>query len=116
MRGGIGFDRLVNGSRKSVMGLDPGASSAETGLKYYVYLRRFAEVSNVPLAVGSLMPDDHALRGNGSEYEHFQGFIVDGDEVDRLADALASGAGIAASATPPSAGRLPREAAIDATP
>jgi hypothetical protein len=93
-RSSIGFTSLFEGSRKTVISLLPGESSADRGLRYQLYKNRFAElVGQAGADVSALMP---ASRENwiyypsaSSDYEGFQGFIQSRDEIDRLAHALA---------------------------
>lgn len=94
-RSSIGFASLFEGSRKNVISLLPGESSEADGLRYQLYKNRFATlVGQAGAEVEALMPASHEdwiyYPSAGPDYEGFQGFIRSRDEIDRLANALAS--------------------------
>jgi hypothetical protein len=93
----IGFNGSFNGSRKSVISLFPGQSSAEDGLHYWLYKNRYAELTKRSLEdVERLMPASHEPwsygEDPGPDWEGFEGFISRPEEIDRLADALSPAA------------------------
>jgi hypothetical protein len=92
-RTSIGFAGFLEGSRKNVVSLVPGESSAEKGLRYLLYKNRLAALSGLSEeAVASLVPAQHADwtydAVAGADFEGFQGFIVSREEIDRLSAAL----------------------------
>ena len=93
-RSSIGFASSFNGSRKTVISLSPGESNAGEGLRYRLYKNRFAELTKLPVGeVESLMPLRHedwiyGPADAGPDWEGFEGFIADRQEIDRLAGAL----------------------------
>jgi hypothetical protein len=92
-RSSIGFASSFNGSRKTVISLLPGDSSAGDGLCYRLYKTRFAEAAKLPASeVESLMPLRHEdwtyVANGGPDWEGFEGFITTREEIDRLAGAL----------------------------
>jgi len=92
-RSSIGFTSDFDGSRKIVIGLLPGDSSVDEGLKYQLYKHRFGALTGLAEAeVEALMPlshDDWIYYGSaGRDWEGFQGFIKSREEIDRLGNAL----------------------------
>lgn len=93
-RSSIGFASLLDGSRKTVISLLPGESSAGEGLRYRLYKNRYAELAKVHVSeLASLLPlrhDDwvYGPADAGPDWEGFEGFIADPQEIDRLASAL----------------------------
>jgi Endonuclease NucS C-terminal domain len=93
-RSSIGFASLLDGSRKTVLSLLPGDSSADEGLRYRLYKNRYAELANLQVnEVTGLLPRRHddwiyGPSDAGPDWEGFEGFIVDRQEIDRLAGAL----------------------------
>ena len=93
-RSSIRFAGSFNGSRKVVISLLPAESNAGEGLHYQLYKHRYAELTRLSATeVESLMPKRHdywSARGTtpGPDWEGFQGFITNRQEVDRLAGAL----------------------------
>ena len=90
----IGFTGLFDSSRKTVISLLPQRSSTDEGLRYQVYFLRFRTLARLSeedgLAVMPAHRDPWAyVESAGPEYEGFQGFITDNEEIDRLAEALA---------------------------
>ncbi len=92
-RSSIGFTNLFAGRRKNVISLLPGESSAHDGLRYQLYKNRFAALTGLDETdVEDLMPAAHEdwiyYHSAGPDYEGFQGFVTNRDEIDRLAGAL----------------------------
>lgn len=98
-RSSIGFANSFDGSRKTVISLLPGESSAGEGLFYRLYKHRYAELANLAASeVDGLMPVRHEdwIYGppdSDPDWHGFEGFISDRSEVDRLAGALKIGQG-----------------------
>jgi hypothetical protein len=93
-RSSIGFSGLFNGSRKNVISLLPGESSAADGLRYQLYKNRFISLTNITATdLEARMPASHDdwiyYPSAGSDYEGFQGFIKNYEEIDRLVKAFA---------------------------
>ena len=94
-RTSIGFAAVFDGSRKNVISLLPGESSAD-GLRYQLYKHRFGAFTNLTEAeVEALMPvsRDYWIyyASGGADWEGFQGYIRTREEIDRLAAALSDG-------------------------
>jgi hypothetical protein len=92
-RSSIRFTSSFNGSRKVVISLLPGESNASDGLHYQLYKNRYAELAKLPESeVEARMPLRHGDWSYGvnpgPDYEGFDGFIANRDEIDRLAEAL----------------------------
>jgi len=93
-RSSIGFASSFDGSRKTVISLLPGESSAGEGLIYRLYKHRYAELTKLPVAdVEDLMPLRHedwvyGPQDSDPDWHGFEGFIRDRQEIDRLASAL----------------------------
>jgi hypothetical protein len=92
-RSSIRFVGSFDGSRKVVISLLPGDSSAEEGLRYQLYKYKFAELARIPTTdVESLMPQRHedwSFAGSSNPtWGGFEGFITSCEEIDRLAGAL----------------------------
>jgi hypothetical protein len=93
-RSSVGFAGLIEGSRKNVISLVPGESSEVRGLRYLLYKNRFASLAGLSEEEAvAIMPAEHDYwtyeAGAGPDWEGFQGFIVNREEIDRLAVALA---------------------------
>jgi hypothetical protein len=74
---------------KVVIGLIPGESSAEEGLRFQLYKRRFAELANLSVdRVERLLPPQHEAADDWG----FEGFITSLEEIDQLARVLSEGA------------------------
>lgn len=89
----IGFAGMFKGSRKNVLSLIPGESSASEGLLYRLYKHRYAELTRRSVAdVENLAPTVHNYwsfePSGGPDWEGFEGFIRDREEIDRLAGAI----------------------------
>jgi hypothetical protein len=87
----IGFTALLDGSRKTIVSLLPGESGAG-GLRYQLYKNRYDQLTNLsPQEVEERMPASHEhweyLRSD-PDYNGFQGFIRDREEIDRISRAL----------------------------
>jgi len=94
-RSTIGFSGLFNGSRKNVISLLPGESSSADGLRYQLYKNRFISLTNMtPTDFETRIPASHNdwiyYPSAGSDYEGFQGFIKNREEIDRLVDTFAT--------------------------
>jgi Endonuclease NucS len=89
----IGFAGLFEGSRKNVISLLPGQSSATEGLRYQLYKNRFSALAGLSEeALVGAMPVQRDYwtyeEGGGPDWEGYQGFIVSREEIDRLSAAL----------------------------
>ena len=89
----IGFAGQIEGSRKNVISLLPGESSAAEGLRYLLYKSRFATLTGLSEAgVEGVVPALHDFwtyeEGGGPDWEGYQGFIVSREDIDRLSAAL----------------------------
>jgi len=94
-RSSIGFTSDFDGSRKIVIGLLPGESSADQGLKYQLYKNRFGILTGLAEEdVEALMPSSHDAwiyyAAAGPDFEGFLGFIESREEIDRLGNALSA--------------------------
>ncbi len=94
-RSSIGFTGNLDSSRKIVIGLLPGNSSVDEGLRYQLYKNRFGALTGLAEEeVEALMPSSHdawTYYGNaGPDWEGFQGFIKSQEEIDRLGNALST--------------------------
>jgi hypothetical protein len=94
-RSSIGFTRDFNGSRKTVISLLPGDSSAEEGLRYQIYKNRFRVLTGLTEGeVEALMPQSHNdwvyYENAGPEWEGFQGFMISHEEINRIERALST--------------------------
>jgi hypothetical protein len=92
-RSSVAFTGDFDGSRKAVVSLLPGDSSADEGLRYQIYSNRFGTLTGLAEAqVEALMPQSHVYwsytADAGPDWEGFQGFIKDPGEIDRLGNAL----------------------------
>jgi hypothetical protein len=92
-RSSIRFAGGFNGSRKVVISLLPGESTPGEGLHYQLYKNRYAELTKLSLGeVEALMPQRHDDWSYGAnpdpDWQGFEGYIADRDEIDRLAGAL----------------------------
>jgi hypothetical protein len=78
----------------AVLNLFPGASGAESGLRYRIYGNRFGRLVNLSAAeIKGLLPQAHEdwteqPNRPTSDYAGFQGFFTTSEEIDRLAGAL----------------------------
>ena len=93
-RSSIGFSGLFNGSRKNVISLLPGESNIADGLKYQLYKNRFISLTNITETdLEARMPASHDYwiyyPSAGSDYEGFQGFFKNREEIDHLVKAFA---------------------------
>jgi hypothetical protein len=94
-RSSIRFEAVSDGRRKVITSLLPGESNAGDGLRFQLYKNRYAELVGVSLGeLEGLMP---ARRENwvyyGStdgdpDWDGYEGFIANREEVDRLAEPL----------------------------
>src|SRR5207302_4357153 len=92
-RSSIRFVGSFDGSRKDVISLVPGDSSADDGLRYQIYKNRIAVLAQVPSAgVESLMPAEHEewsyVGSTDPDYHGFEGFMKTREEIGRIAGAL----------------------------
>jgi len=92
-RSSIGFAGIFDGSRKNVISLLPGESSATEGLRYQIYFNRFRLLTGLSEEAGlGLMPSHHDrwiyYETAGPDYEGFHGFIKSREEIDRLVEGL----------------------------
>lgn len=92
-RSSIRFTGSFNGSRQVVISLIPGESSTGEGLRYQIYKNRYAELTKLSLnEVESLMPlrhDDWRYGADsGPDWQSFEGFIANREEIVRLAQPL----------------------------
>ena len=93
--GSIGFYWLPTGRlpRRGVISLEPGRSSAEEGLVFYLAKNTFAALTglsvNAVLALSPAVQEDWGrLGGRKPERELLWGYIRSRDEIDRLSAAL----------------------------
>jgi len=90
-RSSINFAASFDGSRKTVISLLPGESSAGDGLRYRLYKNRYSALTKLA-AVESLMPLRHEpwvyWANGGPDWEGYEGFITSREEIQRIADAL----------------------------
>ena len=94
-RSSIRFQSQIDGSRRVVLSLIPGDSSAEQGLHFELYMTRYARLAKIaPDAVEELLPEDHQswayIKNGGPEWEGFEGFLRTNGDVDRLANPFRS--------------------------
>ena len=92
-RSSLGFTGDFDGARNTVLSLLPGRSDGSPGLGFQLYRDRFARQAGIDACeVEALLPADHEpwiyYPSAGPEYEGWQGFFRNLEEVDRLADAL----------------------------
>ena len=93
-RSSLAFAGLFpSGSRKVVISVLPGHSSADDGLHYQIYQRRFEEFAGLSSSeFKSLLPPRHEpweYYGSADpDWQGFQGFIKSRKEIDGLAGAL----------------------------
>ena len=99
-RSTIAFGAHLDGSRKVIISLLPGESSAADGLGYQLYKHRFATLSGLSAGkVEGQLPESHDhwaySSTGGPDWEGFQGYIKTPAEIDRLAASLSSSRGVA---------------------
>lgn len=92
-RSSIGFAGRLDGSRKAVVSLLPGESNQADGLRYQIYKRRLADLTNrTEKAILAFIPESREewifYPSAPAEYEGFQGFFKTTGEIDRLAGVL----------------------------
>jgi Endonuclease NucS len=94
-RTSIGFAGSFNGSRKNVISLIPQESSDTDGLRFQLYLLRLRTLFNLSEEVSlSILPPRRKpwiyYETAGPDYEGFQGFFANDDEIDRFLKGLAN--------------------------
>lgn len=92
-RSSVAFSGLLEGSRKTVVSLLPGESNSQEGLRYQLYKHRFGSLVGIGQTdVRGLLPEgsEDWIYHPGAEpdYEGYQGFLHNSDDVDRLARTL----------------------------
>ncbi len=93
-RSSIVFTGLIDGSRKTVISLIPQQSSATDGLRFQAYTLRLRTLLNLSedayLAMLPPRRDPWIYYENaGPDYEGFQGFFANREEVDRFLQGIA---------------------------
>jgi hypothetical protein len=89
----IAFAGTFGESKRTVLSLVPGESSAAEGLRYQLYNTRYAELTGLsPAEVEQLLPEPHQHwaydAAAGPDWQGFEGFITTPEEVDRLVSGL----------------------------
>lgn len=93
-RSSIRFESLSDGRRRVLISFLPGESSQDEGLRYQVYKHRYADLAGLATdELESLLPRRHVDwvypgHDGSPDWEGYEGFIADRDEVDRLAEPL----------------------------
>jgi hypothetical protein len=92
-RSSIRFAGAFDGSRKVVISFLPGESNRDEGLSYQLYKIRYAELARLEVdEVETLMPlrhNDWSYAASAEpDWQGFEGFIANHQEIDRLAEPL----------------------------
>ena len=87
-RSSVGFKAKIEGSRKTVFNLIPTESSAEDGLKFQLYLRRFRKALGLDTGlIEDALPEKHhdwSYVPDDPDWAGYEGYFCTDEEVERF--------------------------------